>query len=289
MTTTALATAMSACSAAGDAESWKPHGKSPHRLSSLGADGAMPKSGPNAAATAPCTNVSAIPSRRTSIANAPARRQKSTRSTGFASGWTKAAASPASPPASARAASRSSRETSARPAAVARASPAAWRWLMSSYVTPARSGSPSECRARMRRTVASSQARASVVICMISFSFQEPRDRARVLLPFLRECRSVLATARGDAVVLPRRHARLDLAPAARDVALGFERVERGVDVPLRHLERALRALADRRDDLVAVPLPLARELEDGEARASLADLLRPSVHVLRHGCTYDT
>jgi hypothetical protein len=80
----------------------------------------------------PCTNESTIPSSSASIANAPSRRPKSTRSTGLASGWMNAAASPSSPPASASAASRSSRVTSPRPAAVERASPAACRWLISS-------------------------------------------------------------------------------------------------------------------------------------------------------------
>src|SRR5881396_360509 len=168
-----------------------------------------------------------------SITYAPKRRPKSTRSTGFASGSTNAAASPFSPPASKSAASRSSRATSLLPAAVARASPAAWRWLISSYVMPARSASPSGWRARMRRTVESSHVRASVVICMVSFSFQQPRNRAGVLLPFLHEHRPVLPAATGDAVVFPRGHAGLDLAPGARDVALRLERVERRVDVPL--------------------------------------------------------
>src|ERR671934_53953 len=62
------------------------------------------------------------------------------------------------------------------------------------------------------------------------------------------------AAARGDAVVLPRRHAGLDLAPGAGDVALGLQRVERRVDVALRDLEGAVGAVTDRRDDFVAVP-----------------------------------
>src|SRR5688572_4218909 len=116
---------------------------------------------------------------------------------------------------------------------------------------PARSASPSGWRAIMRRTVASSHARASVVICMSSVPFQEPRDRAGVFLPFLDEHGAVLATASRDPVVFPRGHARLDLAPGARDVPFGLEPVERGVDVPFRDLESALGALPDRRDDLV--------------------------------------
>src|SRR5438552_3049397 len=140
----------------------------------------------------------------------------------------------------------------------------------------------------MRRTVGSSHARASVVICMMSFSFQEPRDRAGVVLPFLHELRAVLAPACRDAVVLAGRDAGLDLAPRARDVAFRLERVERGVYVPLGDLERALRALADRRHDLVPVALALAHELEDGQARAPLPDLLGPSVDILCHAGTYD-
>src|ERR1051326_3146041 len=140
----------------------------------------------------------------------------------------------------------------------------------------------------MRRTGASSQVRASVVICMGAVSFQEPGDGARVLLPFLREGGAVLAPARRDAVVLARRHAGLDLAPGARDVALALEAVQRGVDVALRDLQRALCAVADRRDDLVAVALAFADELQDGQARAPLADLLRPSLNVLSHGGTYE-
>src|SRR5919201_1404340 len=154
---------------------------------------------------------------------------------------------------------------------------------------PTRSASPSGWRARMRRTVASSHARASVVICMPSLSLQEPRDRAGEVLPFAHEHRPVLAAARGDAVVLPRRHAGLDLAPGAGDVALGLQCVERRVDVPLRDLERAIGALTDRRDDLVAVPLALAHKLQDGQARASLADLLRPRSRALCHGGTFQT
>src|SRR5215211_8923627 len=154
---------------------------------------------------------------------------------------------------------------------------------------PTRSATPSGWRARMRRTVASSHARASVVICMPSLSLQEPCDRAGEVLPFPHEHRSVLTAARGDAVVLPRRHAGLDLAPGAGDVALGLHRVERRVDVPLRDLERAVGAVTDRRDDFVAVPFALAHKLKNGEARASLADLLRPRVRALCHSGTSQT
>src|SRR5438309_228796 len=97
----------------------------------------------------------------------------------------------------------------------------------------------------------------------------------------------MVAAARGDLVVFPRRNAGLHLAPGARDEPFAFERVESGVDVAFGQQERALRALADLRDDLVSVALLLAHELEDREARAALADLLRPAVDILCHGGTY--
>src|SRR2546430_17566826 len=118
---------------------------------------------------------------------------------------------------------------------------------------PVRSASPSGWRARMRRTVESSHVRASVVICMVSFSFQQSCNRAGVFLPFLHEHGPVLPAASGDAVVFPRGHAGLDLAPRARDVAFGLERVERRADAPPCALQPTVRAVAASPDNPLAV------------------------------------
>src|SRR3970282_415305 len=101
---------------------------------------------------------------------------------------------------------------------------------------------------------------------------QEELDRAREALPVVRLFAQPLSAGGGERVVL-RLALVVGLAPLEGDQALVLEAVQRGVERPLRNLQRVFRDLLQAQQHAVTVPRAERDGLEGEKGARALAEL----------------